>query len=262
MDGSLKGYTALITGGSSGMGYEMAKQLLSQGATVIIAARGGKKLETARASLAADGGDVHAAAMDVTKEESVREAARWFAAHFDRLDMLVNDAGIGNNAPGMDELPEGHAFYEIPVSTVRAVIETNFIGYYTVTSCFLPMMLRQKKGRLLYVSTSDATMTRAGQLPYGPSKAGAEAMTAIMAQELQGSGVTVNIICPGGFTDTPMAGKGAKEALLKKGLPILKPDVMNRAVSFFASPQSDGIHGEKIVCRDFDDWLRGRELTF
>lgn len=260
MEYSLKGYTALITGGSSGMGFEMAKQLLSEGATVVIAARKGKKLNDARDTLAAEGYDIHAVAMDVRNEDSVAEAAEWFQSHFDRLDMLVNNAGVGNNAPGMETLAREHPFYEVPVSTVRTILETNVLGFYTVTSKFLPIMLRQEHGRLLYVSTSDGTMTRAGQLPYGPSKAGAEAMAAIMVQELRNTGVTVNVICPGGFTDTPMAGKGDKEFFLKNNMPILPPDIMNKAISFFASSKSDGIHGEKIICKDFENWLLIRGL--
>lgn len=260
MKNNLNGYVALITGGSSGMGFEMARQLLSEGATVVIAARGGVRLQTARNTLAACGYDVYALTMDVTKEESVAEAAKWFSERFDRLDMLVNNAGIGNNAPGMEKLSREHPFYEVPGSAVRAVLETNLLGYFLVTQQFLPIMLRQGQGRLLYVSTSDATMTRPGQIPYGPSKAGAEAMTAVMVQELRDTGVTVNIICPGGFTDTPMAGKGDKEFFQKNNMPILPPDVMNRAISFFASSQSNGIHGEKIVCKEFGSWLACRGL--
>ena len=255
---SLSGYKALITGGSSGLGYEMAKQLLSGGATVIIAAREGKRLEDAKAQLSAFG-DVYALAMDVMSEESVSAAAAWVAEKFGYLDMVVNNAGIGRNAPGMDELSADHEFYDIPVSAVKAVIDTNFTGYFIVASRFVPLMLKQGRGSLIYVSTSDATMTRPGQIPYGPSKAGAEAMTAILDQELYDQGIMVNIICPGGFTDTNMAGKGDKEARLKNNLPILPPDILNKTISFLASPAAAGIHGEKIVGKDFDEWIMAKQ---
>ena len=257
----LDGYTALITGGSSGMGYEMAKQLLSQGATVIVTARAGRRLNEAAERLAAFG-DVHAAVMDVRSEKAVEETARWVEARFDRLDMVVSNAGIGNNAPGMASLPEGHRFYDVPPSAVRDVIDTNLTGFFLVARSFVPRMVRQGRGSLVYVSTSDATTTRPGQLPYGPSKAGGEAMAAIMAEELRGTGVTVNVICPGGFTDTAMAPEGMKERFLRNGLPVLPPDVMNRAISFLASSASEGISGEKIVCRDFEGWLKDRGVTF
>ena len=258
---NLNGYVVLITGGSSGMGFEMAKQLLTQGATVIITARGGAKLDNARERLA-EFGDVHAIAMDVMSEGSIAEAAGWVEENFDHLDMVVNNAGIGSNAPGMKDLPENYHFYDIPVSTVKAVIDTNFIGYFIVASRFVPIMLKQGRGSLVYVSTSTNTMTRPGQLPYGPSKAGAEAMTTIMANELKDMGIMVNVICPGGFTDTGMAGDGVKEFFEKNNMPILPPTVMNKAISFLASPKAEGISGEKLIGKDMDEWLESKGIEF
>ncbi len=206
----LKGFTALITGGSSGIGFEMAKQLLSEGASVVIAARNGKKLENALEKLKGVG-DAYAVEMDVTDESSIDRAAEWFASRFDHIDMLVNNAGIGRNAPGMEGLKLGYKFYEVPVSSVKASIDTNLTGFFAVTVKFLPMMLERGSGSILYVSTGDSTMTKEGQINYGPGKAGAEAMAEIMRKELEGTGITVNIITPGGFTDTPMAGEGVLE---------------------------------------------------
>ena len=259
---SLSGYIALITGGSSGIGFEMAKQLLSQGATVIISARAGKRLDDAATTLHAQGYDVHALPMDVTLEASVSDAAKWVEEKFDHLDMVVNDAGIGRNAPGMEGLPADCHFYDIPVPTVKAVIDTNLIGYFIVASKFVPIMLKQGHGSLVYVSTSTNTMIKPGQLPYGPSKAGAEAMSTIMANELREMGIMVNVICPGGFTDTAMAGEGMKEFFLQNHMPILPPTILNRTISFLASPLSTGISGEKIIGKDFDTWLKNRGITF
>ena len=256
MNESLKGYTALITGGSSGLGYEMAKALLGRGATVVIAARGGERLERACKTLG-ERGDAHAVAMDVRDAASVEAAAEWFRGRFPRLDMLVNDAGIGNNAPGMEALPPDHAFWEIPVEAVRAVLETNLLGFFLVSRSFAPLLGRG--GSLVYVSTSDATMTRPGQLPYGPSKAGAEAMAAILAQELKPKGVRVNVICPGGFTDTNMAPPGAAERMRAAGLPILPPTVLNEVILYLASHAAMDLAGQKLVGKDFQQWLSERE---
>ena len=131
-----------------------------------------------------------------------------------------------------------------------------------VASKFVPLMLKQGHGSLVYVSTSTGTMTRPGQLPYGPSKAGAEAMTTIIANELRDLGIMVNVICPGGFTDTGMAGKGVKEYFQKHNMPILPPTVMNKAISFLASPASEGITGEKIIGKDIDEWMKARGINF
>jgi len=258
----LKGYTALITGASGGMGYEMAKELLSHGATVIIGARGGAKLDKVYKQLTSEGYDVYAVPLDVCDEESVIKAAAWFEAHFDHLDMLVNNAGIGGNAPGMENLAPDHHFYDVPVATVKAVVETNFIGHFTVSSKFVPLMIKKGHGSLVYVSTSTNTMTRKGQLPYGPSKAGAEAMTEIMAEELRELGIMVNVICPGGFTDTGMAGAGVKEFFQKNQMQILEPTIMNKVILFLASIESEGLTGEKIIGKDFDMWLKNKNITF
>ena len=258
---SLKGYVAFITGGTSGLGFEMAKQLLSQGATVIVAARAGERMENTKKALSAFGG-FHAVEMDVMDEESVTEAAEWVESTFDHLDMVVSNAGIGRAAPGMKGLPENHRFYDIPVSTVKIVIGTNLIGHFTVASRFVPIMLKQGHGSLIYVSTGASTMTRAGMIPYGPSKAGAEAMCAVMEKELQGTGITVNVITPGGFTDTNLSGEGDLERHIKNNLPVLPPTVLNKTISFLASPKSAGISGEKLSGRDIDEWLESRGIEF
>ncbi len=252
----LKGYTALITGGSSGLGFEMAKALLLSGARVVIAARAGERLKKAKEALA-QAGDACAVAMDVRDASSVEGAAAWFRERFDHLDMLVCDAGIGNNAPGMEDLPPDHAFWDIPAEAVRTVLETNLLGFFLTSRSFVPLMKRG--GRVVYVSTSDATMTRPGQLPYGPSKAGAEAMAAIMARELEEKGIRVNVICPGGFTDTNMAPPGLTERMRASGLPVLPPTVLNEVILYLASNPAADLTGEKLVGKDFAKWLSEHE---
>ena len=256
MNVDLKGYTALVTGGSSGLGFQMSKALLEAGATVIIAARAGERLERAEAALAR-AGDVSAVAMDVRDEKSVEAAAEWVRGRFNRLDMLVCDAGIGNNAPGMEALAPEHDFWDIPVEAVRAVLETNLLGFFLTSRSFVPLM--GKGGSLIYVSTSDATMTRPGQLPYGPSKAGAEAMAAILAQELKERGIRVNVICPGGFTDTNMAPPGLTERMRASGLPVLPPTVLNEVILYLAANPAADLTGEKLVGKDFAGWLTERK---
>lgn len=258
----LKGFTALITGGSSGMGFEMARELLSHSATVAIGARGGPKLDSAYEALAKEGHDVYAVPLDVRDEGSVNSAAAWVKEHFGHLDMLVNNAGIGGNADGIDSAKPGFQFYDIPVSTFRAVVETNFIGYFLVARAFVPLMINNGKGRVVNVSTSTSTMTRKGMIPYGPSRAGAEAMSMILSEELRELGITVNVICPGGVTDTGMTTDAMRAFFKQHNMPILAPNVMNKAILFLASSRADGLTGEKIIGKDFDEWLKDRNITF
>ena len=254
----LRGLTALLSGASGGMGFEMARALAEHGARVVICSRGGAKLEAACERLRAAGGAVEARAMDVRDEAAVAAAAEWFAARYERLDLLVNNAGIGNNAPGMEKLAPGALFTELPVETFQNVLATNFLGYFLVCRAFVPLMLKQGGGRIVNVSTGDGTMTRAGMIPYGPSRAGSEAMSRVMAEDLRPYGISVNVICPGGVTDTGMTTPAMREAFRREGRSTLQPDVMNEAILWLASPAAEGLTGEKLVCKDFAAWLAGR----
>ena len=254
----LKGLRAMITGGSSGMGFEMAKALLSRGAAVTIAARPGEKLDRAR-TLLEKAGEAYAIPLDVRDEAAADRAAAWYRETFGGIDLLVNNAGVGNNAPGM---VLGRPFYEIPAATFRTIVETNFTGYFLVSRAFVPMMAEQGRGRIVNVSTSTATMTRGGSIPYGPSRAGAEALSAVMAADLRDKGITVNVICPGGVTDTGMTTREMRESLRRAGRGILPADILNPVILFLASPAAEGITGEKIVGKEFNAWLAARKIVF
>jgi gluconate 5-dehydrogenase len=97
-------------------------------------------------------------------------------------------------------------------------------------------------------------MTRAGFVPYGPSRAGTEAMSRIMAADLRGSGVTVNLLLPGGATATGMI----PETAARPAMPLLDPAVMGPPVVWLASAQAAGVHDERIVAAGFEDWLQAR----
>ncbi len=252
MNVQLNGFTALITGGSGGMGFEMAKALLTHGAVVVIAARPGDKLERAYSELRELGTNVYAVPVDVRDERSVAEMAAWFKQTFSHLDMLVNNAGVGNNVTGdTAAIP----FYELPMEAFRTVVETNFVGYYLVSRAMVPIMVGQGRGKIVNVSTSDRTMTMKGMLPYGPSRAASDAMSRILAQELAPMGITVNILCPGGATDTGMTTDAIRADM---GDRLLPPTVLNEAILYLASPMSDGITGEKLTGKDFRKWLSSR----
>ena len=264
LDGSapqpdLRGLTVFLTGGSDGMGFQMARALLTHGAAVVIAARGGEKLEKARQRLEETGGSVYALEMDVRDKASVAAAAAWFRDRFDRLDLLINNAGIGNNAPGMAGVSR---FWEVPADTFRNVTETDFTGYFLVSRAFVPMMLEAGRGKIVNVSTSTPTMTRSGMIPYGPARAGAEALSMVMAAELREYGITVNVICPGGATDTGMATEAMREAFRLGGMKMLPPDILNRVILFLASPEAGDMTGEKLIGKEFDAWLAARNIQW
>jgi len=115
-------------------------------------------------------------------------------------------------------------------------------------------MLATGAGRIVNIAVNLSTMQRAGYVPYGPSRAGSESLSRIMAAELRGTGVTVNLLLPGGATVTGM--------LPMDGVPenhgFLEPDVMGPPIVWLASEEASGVHDERIVASEFEDWLRDR----
>jgi NAD(P)-dependent dehydrogenase (short-subunit alcohol dehydrogenase family) len=114
-------------------------------------------------------------------------------------------------------------------------------------------MLAAGGGRIVNISVNQSTMHRAGFVPYGPSRAGSEALSRIMAADLRGTGVTVNLLLPGGATATGMLPESVPE-----GRELLDPAVMGPPIVWLASDQAAGLHDERIVAVDFDRWLRDR----
>jgi len=249
MNTELKGFHAVVTGGSNGLGFEMSKALLSHGATVAIAARGGPKLERAYAALKAEGYDVYALDMDVRSEASVRVAADWIAENWTRLDMLVNNAGIGMSEANKGFPDAPITFFEMDTKAFYDIVETNFIGYFLVARAFVPLMIRNGGGRVVNVSTSIKTMTARGQLPYGPARAAAEAMSVIMSGEMKEYNITVNVLLPGGPADTGFVTDAVRAHFETIGL--LPADIMNEAILFLASDKAAGMTGERIIAKDF-----------
>jgi gluconate 5-dehydrogenase len=116
-------------------------------------------------------------------------------------------------------------------------------------------MLAAGSGRIVNISMSDSTMTRAGFTPYGPSGAAVEAMSHIMAAELDGTGVTVNLLLPGGATATGMVPADAP-AEFKSGL--LEPSVMSAPIVWLASAAAADVHDQRIIASEFDEWINRR----
>jgi NAD(P)-dependent dehydrogenase (short-subunit alcohol dehydrogenase family) len=139
---------------------------------------------------------------DVTNEEDdllvVSEAIREFGA----IHILVNNAGRGMRFVSENFLGTPTKFWQTDPAVWRMIIDTNVTGPFLMARAVLPHMLKQHWGRIINISMNYETMRRAGFSPYGPSKAALESETIIWAQDLAGTGVTVNSLLPGGATDT------------------------------------------------------------
>ncbi len=239
----------LVTGGTSGLGLAMASALAAAGAKVALTGRSAARADAAAAELPGAAG----IELDVRDESSVARAVDQAWSRLGGIDMLVNNAGIGMRTVNPRFMAHPQGFWEVPTGGFRAVIETNLTGYFLVAREITPRLLAAGGGRIVNISVNQSTMHRAGFVPYGPSRAGSEALSRVMAADLRDTGVTVNLLLPGGATAT-----GMLPDVVPEGRELLDPAVMGPPVVWLASDQAAGLHDERIIAVEFERWLRDR----
>ena len=189
---------ALVTGANKGIGYEIAAGLGALGWSVGVGARDEGRLASAVEKLRADGVDAFAVPLDVTDDASVAAAAALLEERFGRLDVLVNNAGITG---GMPQNPT-----EVGMDQVRRVVETNVLGPMRTINALLPLLRRSASPRIVNMSSGVGSLTRqsdpdgdTGPISgaYSPSKTYLNAVTVQYAKELRGTGILINLGCPG-----------------------------------------------------------------
>jgi NAD(P)-dependent dehydrogenase (short-subunit alcohol dehydrogenase family) len=243
----------LVTGGTSGLGLAMASALTAAGATVVLTGRSAARAAAVAAELPGAAG----LELDVRDESSVARAVDQAWSRLGGIDMLVNNAGIGMRTVNPRFMTHPRGFWEVPADGFRAVIETNLTGYFLVAREVTPRMLAVGGGRIVNISVNHSTMHRAGFVPYGPSRAGSEALSRVMAADLRDTGVTVNLLLPGGATVTGMMPNDS----VPQGHGFLEPAVMGPPIVWLASEESAGLHDERIVAVEFEHWLRDRQTV-
>jgi 3-oxoacyl-[acyl-carrier protein] reductase len=182
---------------------------------------------------------------DVRHAESGDAVVAAALERFGALHALVNNAGLSQYAG-----PDGKTrrFLDVPIEYWQRVIETNLTGPYLMARVVARHLLAQGWGRIVNVTTSFATMVLPGMTPYGAAKAGLEAATAIWSKDLAGTGVTVNVLVPGGPTDTPML----RPEWRANWETILQPAVMVAPIVWLTSLAADGVTGSRFVGKLWD----------
>lgn len=218
----------------------MALGLARDGAHVIAtAARERAEID----ALARDSPNIVPLNADVTREEDCMRVVTEATRRFGRLDVLVNNAGRGMRYVSETFLANPTHFWEVDPATWRMVIDTNVNGPFLMARAAVAVMLAAGWGRIVNISVSNQTMRRRGFSPYGPSKAALESETVIWAQDLAGTGVTVNSLMPGGPTLTGMIPSNYPADLRAR---LLSPEVMVPPILWLASERSDGVTGMRF----------------
>jgi NAD(P)-dependent dehydrogenase (short-subunit alcohol dehydrogenase family) len=237
---------AIVTGGGRGIGRAIAEAFAREGARVVVtAARARREIEAVASSI---GGTAMLA--DVANKDAVQRLVAAVVADLGRLDILVNNAARGMRFVNERFMTEPMPFWEADPDTWRMVIDANVNGVFLMTRAAIPHMLERRSGRIINISINRETMRRRGFSPYGPSKAALESMSAIWAQELEGTGITLNVLLPGGATNTGMIPEAFPEARRKE---LIDPAVMGPPAVYLASDDAAGVHGQRIVAIEWKD---------
>ena len=260
----LDGTVAIVTGAARGLGEAMAAALARAGANVVFADIDGAALAKATAAVAGPAelrhGDRHSPATSPARPIA---SARWREAvrSFGALHVLVNNAGKGQVHLEQSPRTKSLKFWESDPDIWQQVIDTNVNGTFLMARAAVPHMLAAGFGRIVNVTTSLSTMQRRNNSPYGVTKAAIEAETLIWAQELAGTGVTVNSLIPGGAADTDFVHMASRKELAAMGRTLLPPSVMVPPILWLASRLSDGVTGARFVGKLWDDALPPNEAA-
>jgi NAD(P)-dependent dehydrogenase (short-subunit alcohol dehydrogenase family) len=240
----------LVTGAAGGIGSAMTKALIAAGHSVAAVDRDASALTRLPASER-----IHPIMADLANEAACQEAVASAVARFGRLEAVINNAGIGMSSLRGDAEMKLPGIEELTAEIWDRFYGINVRGHILVTQAALPHMRAAKFGRIINNTTSFRSMLRVN--PYGPLKAALEALSAVWAEELKEDGITVNVLIPGGPTDTPFISDGAGWDRTK----MMRPEVMGPPACWLISDDAAGYTGNRIIAGNWDAKLAGREAA-
>lgn len=245
----LQGRLALVTGAAGGLGRAMTWALLRAGASVAGVDVHLDGLAHLRQQLAPGAAArLHVMQADLATPHGRLDLLASLCRIDAPVDILLNNAGIGLGAVREDYPTRPIRYWEIDGPTLERFLAVHTVAPYHLASALLPAMLDRGWGRVINVTTSLATMIRPGMSPYGGAKAATEAFTAMLAGDLAGSGVTANVLIPGGPVDTPILPSRPGVDRTR----WLQADVMGPPAVWLCSAAADAINGRRVVAADCD----------
>lgn len=204
-------HIAVVTGANRGLGLETCRQLARKGIRVVLTSRSADSGQAAADALRNEGLPVHFHLLDVTDSRQVERLAEFIRHEFDRLDILVNNAGVFSD-PYDPQVPDSASIFKADIDTIRSALETNTYGALRVSQALIPLM--QDRGNVVNVSSGMGQLSDMnGCCPaYRLSKTALNALTRIFADELKGSHININSVCPG-WVRTDMGGPEAERSV-------------------------------------------------
>lgn len=228
----LNGQVAVVTGAGKGIGAAISRRLAALGATTVLCGRTQVSLDETAAAIRNTGGKTEVIPCDVTLLRQVEYAAARVESTFGRVDVLVNNAGLG----GFDTL-----LHELPPEEWDRILNTNLRGVYYMTRAFTPTMIRARSGHIINISSLAGKNALAKGAAYAASKWGLNGLTYSVAEELRGHNIRVSVICPGSV-DTelgPHTGKDPKK--------MLQPGDVAHAVAMLVTQEPRSFMSEVLL---------------
>ena len=260
LNGGLTGKTIIVTGGGRGLGRTMAFGLAREGANVCIAAHIQDDIlsveeEVKRLNY---GGKLIALLADIRSPQACREIVNETISTFSSLFGLVNNAGLTFTYIAPHRYRRGYSekFFELSDDVVQNVMDTNFVAADRMARLVTPHLIKQGDGRLVNVTTRIETMTKPGASPYGPSKAALENASEVWVKDLEDTGVTVNILNPGGAANTEGFEISEDRAIASEAVGgMVVPYKMVAPICWLISDDAKNITGMRYDASDWDESL-------
>jgi len=243
MTKKLAGKVALITGASAGIGRAAALALAEEGANMVLTARRGERLKELEAAVEKAGGKAVSVVGDASKEETAQECVAAATKAFGKLDILINNVGIGN--------------YKNLVDTSAAdydeMVDSNVRSTFLFTRHAAPLMIKQHSGTILMISSMAGIYGFAGEAVYCATKFAQVGFAQALDKELRPHGIKVGVICPGGVKTEFALGKGRTEENVAKSGMLEAEDVASAIL--LACTQSSGSRIIEVQMRTMDEAL-------
>ncbi len=251
--------TAIVTGAAGGIGRALVLGLLGAGIRVAAVDRAAEGLVqlAARARQQGKEAALLTIAADLGRDEAAADIVGKTRGHFGKIDILVNNAGIGQATLRAQNWQRPIRFWEITADDWRRFVAVHTTAPLLLAQAVVPEMRQAGWGRIVNVTTSLGTMIRSGSPTYGPSKAALEAFSAIMAKDLEDSGVTVNVLVPGGVTNTAMV---PPEAGFDR-TQMIQPEIMAPPLVWLVSDAAAGVTGSRFLAVHWDAALMPAEAA-